>query len=89
MDALTAVQATGRGEVAEGRGLGTAAAIDEIPTETASERDMVCLDRRELHDLLRRVRGLERLIGRVLGRTAVAYEPDHSVGPKTYDPITT
>lgn len=32
-----------------------------------STGDTVCLERAELQDLLRRVRGLERMIGRVLG----------------------
>ncbi len=38
--------------------------------EGGGEGDTICLDRRELQDLLRRVRGLERLIGRVLGGVA-------------------
>lgn len=38
--------------------------------DEGGEGDTVCLDRRDLQDLLRRVRGLERLIGRVLGGAA-------------------
>lgn len=77
--ATTATTPTARGasvgrrrrcEAGGGVGMGMGVAMDEIPTEGASERDTVCLDRRELQDLLRRVRGLERLIGRVLGGVA-------------------
>lgn len=35
--------------------------------ESVAERDTVCRDRRGLHGLLRRVRGLEQLIGWALG----------------------
>lgn len=70
MDALTAVRKAGRCAVADGTGLGGDVAKDGIPTEGSGERDVVCLDRRELQDLLRRVRGLEQLIGRALGGVA-------------------
>lgn len=39
-----------------------------------SASDTVCLERSELQDLLRRVRGLERMIGRVLGARVVGAE---------------
>lgn len=63
MDDSTAVQEAERGEVAGN----LAAAKDGNSAEGNGERDTVCLDRQDLRDLLRRVRGLEQLIGRALG----------------------
>lgn len=41
-----------------------------------SAGDTVCLERAELQDLLRRVRGLERMIGRVLGAKVLTGEAE-------------
>lgn len=72
---VVALAAAGSGSARPGREVGSSCGggqgrEGQVSEAGGEEGDTVCLDRRELQDLLRRVRGLERLIGRVLGGVA-------------------